>query len=671
MDKSEKTIILVVLVVLISCLCLSVICGLTLTLVVKSGDFTLTEIFETQIPAVVSTPMLATPGSQESQEINRTDDTLEALKEVEIPTADLIMLAEKFEGKKGIPLQVSTPPANYQIGDSLDFYKLNTDTDEMTITTAILRYASDSVYFWVEQGINVEQYQLKDMMETFVNEIYPINQEFFGKEWIPGVDKDPHLYIFYGKDLGVHLAGYTSSTDSVLKQAHEYSNEHEMFAINADVQMFSDPYTLSVMAHEFQHLIHGYHDPNEETWLNEGFSELSTLLNGYDAGGFDSLFASKPDLQLNTWSADSNENDYHYGASFLYTTYLLDRFGEEITKQVVADPLNGFASIDHVFQSNNLVDGITGKLITADDFFADWTITNYFLDPDLGDGRYDYSNYPNAPFASATEVINDCGNIQFAADVQQYGADYFEIICPDQQVKMHFEGAPTVTVLPDVAGEGKFMWSNRADTSATSLTREFDLTGISGPVTLTYQTWYDVETDYDYVYLLASENGMDWEILETPSCTSYDISGNSYGCGYNGQSNRWLTESVDLSKFAGKKIMLSFEYVTDTAVNGEGFILDNVAIPEIGYSTDFELNDGGWEGKGFVRIDNSVPQTFLVSIVTDSGTGSVQKFSLQSGETLDLVLEPLPAYDHYVVIVSGSSRYSRQSASYNLELMTQ
>jgi len=670
MDKSEKIIILIVLIALVGCLCIAVMCGLSVMMVSNLMDFDITSFVEESTPTEVSTPVIATPRPQSTRtvSVDSAEESLNTLMNAEMPIADLVYLAEHFEGKSGIPLRITSTPVDYEVGDTLNFYKLNTDTNEMELTTAVLRYETDTVYFWAEQGLEIDQSALSQLMNTFVNEIYPIDQEFFGKEWIPGVDNDPHLYVLYAGDLGYSLAGYTSSTDSVLPQAHEYSNAHEMFAINSDVQTLYDPYTLSVMAHEFQHLIHGYHDPNEETWLNEGFSELATLLNGYDAGGFDSVFAYDPDVQLNDWSANPDENDAHYGASFLFTTYLLDRFGEDITKQIVADPLNGFASIDQVFQKNNLIDEVTGKLITADDFFADWVITNYFNDPNLGDGRYDYSNYPSAPSADTTDVITDCDATLLASSVKQYGTDYYQIFCPGKQVRLHFEGDPIVPVLPEVTGEGKFMWSNRADVSVTSISREFDLSDVKGPVTLTYQTWYDLESDYDYAYLLASENGSDWKILNTPSCTTLDISGNSYGCGYNGASQRWLTESVDLSDFAGKKVWLSFEYVTDTAVTAEGIILDNITIPEIGYSTDFEEDDGGWEAKGFVRIENSIPQTFLVSIVSNSTNSVIEKFSIQSGEVLDLVLDPLPSTGSYVLIVSGSTRYTRQEANYQINL---
>ena len=65
------------------------------------------------------------------------------------------------------------------------------------------------------------------------------------------------------------------------------------------------PYTYGVLAHEFQHMIHWYRDRNESSWINEGFSELSTLLNGLDPGGFDYIYTSNPDLQLTDWPNDS------------------------------------------------------------------------------------------------------------------------------------------------------------------------------------------------------------------------------------------------------------------------------------------------------------------------------------------------------------------------------
>ncbi len=147
-----------------------------------------------------------------------------------------------------------------------------------------------------------------------------------------------------------------------------------------------------------------------------------------------------------------------------------------------------------------------------------------------------------------------------------------------------------------------------------TLTREFDLTNVSGPINLSYSMWYDVETDYDYVFLEAStDGGKTWQIITTPSGTDKDPSGNSYGWGYNGQTNGWVDETVDLSKYAGQKVQIRFEYVTDAALNGEGFMLDDVKVDAINYQSDFETDDGGWAGAGFARVENVLPQTYRLS----------------------------------------------------------
>jgi bacillopeptidase F (M6 metalloprotease family) len=95
---------------------------------------------------------------------------------------------------------------------------------------------------------------------------------------------------------------------------------------------------------------------------------------------------------------------------------------------------------------------------------------------------------------------------------------------------MNFQGARQVGVVPEDAFSGEYaFWSNKGDESDMRLTQTFDFTGVSGPLTLSYQTWYDLETDYDYLYLLASEDdGQTWDFLITPSGTAEDPSGNSY-----------------------------------------------------------------------------------------------------------------------------------------------
>jgi immune inhibitor A len=598
-------------------------------------------------------------------------DTLHLLQNTLVPVNNLLDLAQRFEGKTNLPVSLDTPPPVLHAGDQQSFWINDSNTNKNFKIQAHLRYITDHVYFWIQDGVAYHSGNLKALAETFENKIYPTDREFFGSEWTPGVDNDPHLYILYAKGLGDVIAGYFSTADEYLPEVRPDSNGHEMFLISADIVDLGAGYAYSVLAHEFQHMIHWYRDRNEETWMNEGFSDLAAFLNGYSTGGHDYLYTQDPDIQLTDWPTSSNERPAHYGASFLFMTYFLDRLGEEATKAVVADPANGLESIDKVLAALQITDPASAQTMTADQVFGDWVVASYLQDATVGDGRYTYSNYPSAPNPSATEDLRQCPQGPGQRDVHQYGVDYVRILCKGDNT-LHFEGSNFVNVLPEGAYSGVFaFYSNRGDESDMTLTRSFDFTGKTGPLTLDYWTWYDLEKDYDYLYLLASLDGKNWQILLTPSGTADNPSGNSYGWAYNGFSGNgptWVQESIDLSQFAGKKVQLRFEYITDAAVNGEGFLVDDIAIPEIGYFTDFESDDGGWQADGFVRIQNTLPQFFRLSLISIGKNTTVTNIPLSADNIADIPLTIGGDVREVILVVSGMTRFTRQKAVYQLSI---
>ena len=188
-----------------------------------------------------------------------------------------------------------------------------------------------------------------------------------------------------------------SSTDEYPPQISQYSNAHEMFYISS-TEPLTDPYTYGDLAHEFQHMIHWYQDPNEPTFLDEGFSKLAEFVNGYSSGGNEQVYIANPDINLTDWISGTLVREFaHYGASFLFATYFLDRFGADTTKALIHNQQNGLEKVDSTLAQRNITDPVTGKVITADDFFLDWAVTNYIQDGSVGDGRYVYHNYPRAP----------------------------------------------------------------------------------------------------------------------------------------------------------------------------------------------------------------------------------------------------------------------------------
>jgi hypothetical protein len=621
-----------------------------------------------------STPVVLRPEpesvsepSGENLALAHTSETLKALKSVEIPPSDYRDLAKRLEGKQNIPLTVPPPSSIIEIGNQEDFWVSNVDTNENFQISTTLQYATDHVYFWIQDGVLFEQDALKQLVDTFENRIYPRNRAFFGSEWTPGVDGDPHLYIIYAEGLGSNLAGYFSSADELHPLAHEYSNAHEAFVLSSDTVNLAGEYAYGVMAHEFQHMIHWYRDRNEASWVNEGFSELAVLLNGYEVGS-EYSYIINPDLQLNDWPYNNGQTSPHYGASFLFFTYFLDRFGDQATQLLVANPANGFEGVDKVLEKIEAIDSLTGEPIQADDVFFDWVIASFLKNERISDGRYTYYNFPDAPQAEATETIYKCPSESLIRDVHQDGVDYIRINCRGDYI-LRFEGSIEAKIIPEDPYSGKhYFWSNKGDEADMTLTRTFDFTNHEGPITFTYWTWYDLEEDYDYVYLEASEDGESWEILITPSGTSEDPSGNSFGWGYNGISGSWIQESVDLSDYAGKEIQIRFEYVTDAVANGEGMLIDDIAIPEIGYFSDFEEGVDNWEAEGWLRIDNIIPQTYRLSLITFGESIEVTHIPLERDVTAEIRLHLDQDVDKAVLVVSGTTRFTRQKAAYRIEI---
>jgi immune inhibitor A len=614
-----------------------------------------TEEFTTPVPI----PTLERP-SQDSV----STETLETLGQTLVPENDPYELACRLEEICNVPRTVQAK--SYNVGDKEKFWLINSDVNEHSQIEATLLYITPHSYFWAEDGSEVNESDMKALMDTFEKKIYPTDREFFGSEANPGVDGDPHIYVIYAGNLGSNVGGYFNSSDGYNPLVNEFSNAHETYVM-VNTRELGDTYAYATLAHEFVHMIQDASDRNDVSWLNEGFAELGAFLNGYYEGGADWLYVQNPDLQLNTW-VDNASPDFsaHYGQSFLYLTYFLDRFGEEATKALTNNPENDLTSVDDTLAQLNITDPQTGKPITADDMFMDWAVTMYLMDGSVGDGRYHYKNYPDAPQVTTSESISSCPQ-SMGGSVNQYGMDYYPINCAGDYT-LQFTGSTIAGLLPVDAHSGNYsFWSNRGDESDMTLTHEFDFTNVSGPINMSFAMWYDLETDYDYVYLEASTDGETWQILTTPSGTGDNPTGGSYGWGYNGQTNAWKTEEVDLSEFARQKVRIRFEYITDAVLNGEGFLLDDVQIDAINYQSDFEADDGGWEAAGFARVENVLPQTYRLALITKGNTTTVTQIPLNADQTAEIPLS-LGSGDEAVLVVTGTTRFTRLPAAYQIEI---
>jgi hypothetical protein len=624
------------------------------------------------IPPDIKTPVpVPTPAISREQAGTLGDETEALLEEAVIPVRDLHRLAIRLRGLPPDTPRTVNPEGSpdYEVGTRRLFHASNVDTEEQFDLYATLRYKTEHVYMWVEEGARVDQDALEAAADRFEEESYVINRAFFGSEWSPGVDNDPHLSILHATNLGDSVAGYYSSADEFVSAVRDDSNEMEMFYINLDNVRLDSDFHNGVLAHEFQHMIHWYNDRNEETWLNEGFSELATYLNGFDVGGSDWLFANAPDTQLNTWPSGPGAAGANYGAAYLFTSYFLDRFGSDATKALVAHVENSFASVEDALQSQS-------NDLTYEDLFADWVVANLLDDPSIEDGRYGYEDIDPPSFDVETTYYSNAYPVSERASVHQHGTDYIEVQ-GRKPLNLSFTGSTQVGLVDTNAHSGVyFWWSNRGDDSDMSLTRSFDLSGVD-EATLSYWTWYDIENDWDYAYVEAStDGGTTWEILETPSGVGTNPNGNSFGWAYTGSSGdgetpQWIQEEVDLSGYAGEQIQIRFEYITDDAVNRPGFVLDDVAIPEIGYFDDFESDEGEWEPAGFIRHANVLSQRWLVQVILFGTEATVERVELDEDQIGSTVIPLDSTADRAIITVSGLAPVTTELANYEYEITEQ
>ena len=166
--------------------------------------------------------------------------------------------------------------------------------------------------------------------------------------------------------------------------------------------------------------------------------------------------------------------------------------------------------------------------------------------------------------------------------------------------------------------------SQQADESWKRLTRTIDLTGATSG-SLSFQTSFDVESDYDFVLVEAHTVGADnWTTLPDANGHTTTSTGSSCTDGWvelhpfvthyqgadcsptgttgswnaaTGDSGGWQQWNIDLSPYAGQQVEVSISYVSDWFVQERGVSLDDVQVLADGAvvsETSFEDGFGGW-----------------------------------------------------------------------------
>ena len=279
---------------------------------------------------------------------------------------------------------IDLPPR--ELGETRAFRILSGPRLRPVVVNAELRYKGAHSYIYAienEGGPPISADKLRQLGEDFDERVYPEIISLWQAEPRPSYEGDERIVILISHGFGgqIGVDGYYHSRADMLGEVNPYNNRVGFIEIRW-VNSITRFRSRTTAAHEFGHLIHLHVDRNERSWLDEGLAVYSQLQAGdpEDPEGFASAFFNNVGrVQLNP----SEMREDTYGASFLFLTYLQDRFGLETLQDFATHPENGLAALDSVFAE-------LGADVDADTFFADWALANYLNNTQFADGRYGY-----------------------------------------------------------------------------------------------------------------------------------------------------------------------------------------------------------------------------------------------------------------------------------------
>lgn len=204
---------------------------------------------------------------------------------------------------------------------------------------------------------------------------------------------------------------------------------------------------------------------------------------------------------------------------------------------------------------------------------------------------------------------------------------------PDMYRAVRIDLPEAESPLPVPVWQGDYYWwGGHQDLSNARMTLVQPIALPEGvTATLEFDTAYGIETEWDFLWVQVSLDGVTWNYTDTLTNTNttceHDPSwiGPLYGfpddlCGagiggftdYNADFPDPTHQVFDLSRYAGQSIYLRFWYMTDWAALYEGPFIDSVVVKAgdtVLFSDDAEAGDANWVYEAPWQRSNGI-QTF-------------------------------------------------------------
>jgi hypothetical protein len=444
-----------------------------------------------------------------------------------------------------------------------------------------------------------------------------------------------------------------------------------------------------VFAHEYQHLLHRYTDPDEVNWVNEGLSDFTEVITGYanlsahvDEEGFDSHTqcylgwlsvaepnwnpiprACGPENGLTVWGDQGDDEilaDYGFAMSFM-------------------NFIDSHPGLDrdffHAWQHNagNGIDGLNAALTavgstqTFESLFDDQIISalaDGYIDNGAGVVGGTAAQFQNL----ATEAtIYPSTEMNGTPGAPPWGADYIDLGSGAALASVAFNGDNVFNFAggadwvvdddgyftnPDVVDET--FYDNMQDLSIAR-----DVSGHDGQV-LSFDHYYAMELGWDFGFVQVSTNsGASWQSLACVGTTSAHDPGaispivaNLPGfTGPSGDDTVTTTIGTALAPIhvtcpalpAGTDY-LAFRLMTDPAAQFDGWHVKNIKLGTADVGTPGDLSD--WDNE---RFFSPLTLDFGFALVGINGTVDAYGDIVASGANVRVFRPTLSADNDYTL----------------------
>ncbi|MGQ0845895.1 MAG: peptidase M6 immune inhibitor A [Sporichthyaceae bacterium] len=427
-----------------------------------------------------------------------------------------------------------------------------------------------------------------------------------------------------------------------------------------------------VFAHEYQHLLHYYTDPDEGNFLNEGLSDYAESLVGYGDtratvfqkgqeshltcyNGFGTVgtrfnpnpqACGGPQNSLTMWGDEGEGSEIlaDYGAAWSFLLYVRDKYGAKILEDLHRDSeLQGMKSVQAALDKH-------AKGVKAADVLHDFQLST-LLDKLVSGGSVtgiDRRKVVTPSLNSAVNLLNPASYV--AGGVAPNGADFVPLrgtgaafLKGSALNSLSFAGAKTLKaaglqwsvepkipllgqinppalpnvppqepiVVPDVplpTDRPALFSGNTGNLDATAVLK---VKVPADNATLSYTSFHNTEENFDWAYTVVStDGGKTYKSLA--NANTKPVTGPAPdGNALTGTSGIPVVQTFDLAEYAGKDVLLGFRYVSDPLINNGGWYVNDVKL-----GTETILDGSETTGlKSFTQIRPIAVPKFTVTLV--------------------------------------------------------